>query len=296
VTAKARVLVTGGRGFIGRECLAPLAAAGFEIVAVTRARGPAAVPAVIWETADLLAPGVAQTLVERHRPTHLLHLAWYTKSPDYWNAACNDDWARCSIELCRAFIATGGRRIVAAGTCAEYAWLGERCREASTPLRPATYYGSMKLRALTAIAALARDANVPCAWARPFFAYGPGEEPGKLLSSTARKLRAGEPVALSQPQRRLDFVHVDDIAEALVALVDCAADGPRNVGTGNGVSILEAVEALGAALGVSPRIEYADGPQERDVVADTGRLSEVLAWQPRSIVAGVQSLIEGYVQ
>jgi nucleoside-diphosphate-sugar epimerase len=290
-----RVLVTGGRGFIGRRSLERLAARGHEVVAVTHAGDAPAVPGVAWEKADLLEPGAPERLAAGVCATHLLHLAWYTKSPEYWDSELNDVWARASIELVQAFVAAGGRRIVAAGTCAEYAWLGERCVEERTPLRPATHYGATKHRTHAAIAALAREAGIPCAWLRSFFVYGPGEEAGKLVSSSAERIRAGRTIALAQPQRRLDFVHVDDVAEAFAGMVDSAAGGPFNVGTGSGTSIREVVEALGVALGSAPRIECLDAKHEPDVVADTGRLCDALSWRPRAVVEGVRSIVEGYV-
>jgi nucleoside-diphosphate-sugar epimerase len=293
VTAAPRILVTGGRGFIGRRCLQRLADAGHEIVAVSRAIDGVRHSGITWQRADLLERGAAERLIESVRPTHLLHLSWYTKSPDYWSSPLNDDWARVSIDLVRAFIAAGGRRIVAAGTCAEYAWLGEPCVETFTPLRPATRYGEMKLRALRAIEVLARHGGISLAWLRPFFAYGPGEEGSKLLSSNVERIRTGELVSLVQPGRRLDFIHVDDIAQAFVGLVACTAGGQFNVGTGRGTTIREAVEALGVALGITPRIECLDGDAQPDVIAEVGRLSSVLPWQPRTVMEGVRSIANG---
>jgi nucleoside-diphosphate-sugar epimerase len=296
VTGSQRVLVTGGSGFIGRRCLEGLVARGHDVVAVTHADDAHAMPGVTWERADLLEAGVPEQLAAGVRATHLLHLAWYTKSPEYWHSKRNDDWARASVQLARAFVVAGGRRIVAAGTCAEYAWLGERCVEDQTPLQPATHYGATKHRTHGAIAALARDAGISLAWLRSFFVYGPGEEAGKLVSSSAERIRAGETVSLAQPQRRLDFVHVDDVAEAFSGLVDSDAGGPFNVGTGSGTSIREVVEALGVALGSAPRIECLDGKHEPDVVADTGRLRGALPWRPRDVGQGVGSIVERYVR
>jgi nucleoside-diphosphate-sugar epimerase len=223
-----------------------------------------------------------------------LHLAWHTKPPDYWESPLNADWARESVTLVRAFVESGGRHVVAAGTCAEYAWLGETCSEYRTPLRPTTTYGDMKRRAHAEIASLTHAAGIPFAWARIFFAYGPGEDSSKLFSSTLKRIRAGDTVALAQPRRRLDFIHVDDVARAFVGLVDVAADGPYNVATGNGTSIRDAVIALGAALGTETDIEYSGEVSEPDVIADVDRLRQTISWNPRSVALGVRSLVEGY--
>jgi nucleoside-diphosphate-sugar epimerase len=296
VNAPKRVLVTGARGFIGRRCIRSLAARGHDVVAVTRDVDPPSVDGVSWRTADLLDSAAATRLIADVRPTHLLHLAWYTTSPEYWTSEINEHWARASAELARTFIDAGGRGLVAAGTCAEYLWLGGPCIEDRTPLEAATFYGRMKNRAHGDIADLAREAGIPCAWARSFFVYGPGEEASKLMSSTIARMRAGAVVPLAQPDRRLDFVHVDDVSDAFARLVECEADGPFNVGTGRAVPIKEVVGVLERALGAVARFEYGDGPQAPDVVADIGRLSGALPWRPLTVEQGVASMIEGYTR
>jgi dTDP-glucose 4,6-dehydratase len=58
-----RILVTGGRGFLGGHVCAALEAAGHEAVALGRADG------------DLAEPGVAGRLLDEHRPEAVVHLA-----------------------------------------------------------------------------------------------------------------------------------------------------------------------------------------------------------------------------
>jgi nucleoside-diphosphate-sugar epimerase len=58
-----RVLVTGGRGFLGGHVCDALRGAGHEAIALGRADG------------DLAEPGVAAALVERHRPDAVVQLA-----------------------------------------------------------------------------------------------------------------------------------------------------------------------------------------------------------------------------
>lgn len=83
-----------------------------------------------------------------------------------------------------------------------------------------------------------------------------------------------------------DYVHVCDIASAHVKALDHASAGMQrphavfNLGTGDGVSVLEAIAAFEQASGV--RLDYTVGPRrEGDVGAiysDTTRSREVLGW------------------
>src|SRR5260221_282706 len=71
-----RCLVTGARGFVGQPCLRRLAGLVGELHATTSEGAAGANNGVIWHHIDLLEPAAAAALVEKVRPTHLLHLAW----------------------------------------------------------------------------------------------------------------------------------------------------------------------------------------------------------------------------
>ena len=59
------------------------------------------------------------------RPEVLIHLAWYAEHGKYWTSPENVRWVEASLALLRGFAAAGGRRVVMAGTCAEYEWSRE---------------------------------------------------------------------------------------------------------------------------------------------------------------------------
>ncbi|NJM40383.1 MAG: NAD(P)-dependent oxidoreductase [Anaerolineae bacterium] len=149
-----RVLLTGASGFIGRHAIRPLLDGGYEVHAIARdveslrAWAPAEVS---FHPASLLDAAQTQAIVRAIRPTHLLHLAWYVAHGKFWAAPENLDWVAASLYLLRAFTDAGGQRVVMAGTCAEYDWVGDGgvawngvCVEEGTPLKPATLYGASK--------------------------------------------------------------------------------------------------------------------------------------------------------
>lgn len=87
-----------------------------------------------------------------------------------------------------------------------------------------------------------------------------------------------------------DYVHVSDIADAHVAALDRTISGRMdsaheiiNLGTGNGVSVLEAIAAFERVSGTS--LNYHLGPRrEGDVAAvwsDTTRSEQLLGWKAR---------------
>src|SRR2546421_3210689 len=137
-----RVLVTGASGFIGRHCIPYLLEAGHEVHAV--ARTPVKISGPIWHSVDLLSPGASSRLISAVKPDALLHLAWCTAQGEYWSSSENLRWVQASLELIHASSAAKCKRVVAAGTSAEYDWSFGVCSEKLTPLRPASIYGDCK--------------------------------------------------------------------------------------------------------------------------------------------------------
>jgi nucleoside-diphosphate-sugar epimerase len=246
-----RVLVTGASGFIGRHVLTPLVQRGYEVHA-TRSTGrvPDAAPVgVTWHAVDLLDHSAATDLIARVRPTDLLHLAWYAAPGLFWTADVNDDWVRATSTLIDAVIAHGGKRIVGAGSCAEYDWSSGTCDELSTPLQPGTRYGAAKVAACRYLLDRGPRLTRGCAWGRVFFMYGPDEHPSRLVASIIRRVLAGEPAPCTEGSQRRDFLDVRDVAAGFVQLLDSSLTGAVNVSAGVAISVRELAERTAAIAG-----------------------------------------------
>ncbi|CAN5512161.1 hypothetical protein BH20ACT18_BH20ACT18_13860 [soil metagenome] len=247
---------------------------------------------VAWHQADLLAPAAAQALVEAVAPTHLLHLAWYAEPGKYWRSTENLRWVEASLALLRAFAqgAAAPRRVVIAGTSAEYAWSQRtHCVEGETPLEPATLYGAGK-RALHLVAErFAAEAGLSLAWGRIFFLYGPGESPSRLAGSVARALVRGEPAETSHGEQVRDFLHTADLGDAFAALLASDVEGPVNMASGEPVRVRDLVEALARAadrpdlVRLGARSASPDEPAE--LTADARRLRDEVGWTPAGSLA-----------
>ncbi len=279
-----KVLVTGANGFIGRHCVAQLQAKGHEVHAVSSAMREAT-PGVTWHRADLLAEGEAPALVRRIGATHLLHLAWCTAPGKYWTALENFDWIRASLAMIQAFTASGGKRLVAAGTCAEYDWGGGGiCAEATTPLAPGTLYGNSKHALQLLLAAWSRQTGLSSAWGRVFSLYGPHEYPQRLMASTITSLLDGNMASCGNPGLVRDYLHAEDVASAFVALLESELTGPVNIGSGHGVALGDIVTTIGKKLGAADRVRLPSVPAQSMeptfLVAETSKLA-LTGWTPK---------------
>ena len=250
-----KVLVTGGSGFIGQYCLSQLHAKGYEVHAVSSVPR-LSTASVQWHKASLLDEAQARAVVRTVKPSHLLHLAWYTKHGKYWTSPENLNWVRGSLALMQEFTESGGKRIVTAGTCAEYDWHHGLCIEGKTPLVPATLYGTYKHAMQLMQHAWCEQSGLSGAWGRVFSLYGPAEYPDRLVASVIRSLLRGEVATCGNGSLVRDYSHAEDVAAAFVAVLESSIEGPVNIGSGEAVSLHDLVEKIAQKLDRLERIKY----------------------------------------
>jgi nucleoside-diphosphate-sugar epimerase len=279
-----RVLVTGATGFIGRNALVPLLERGYEVHA-TYTRRPLDTAGVVWHECDLLDASAVAALVNQTRPSQLLHFAWNVEHGKYWTSPLNLEWLAASLHLVRVFQENGGQRFVGAGTCAEYEWGSPRCVEQGTPLRPATLYGVSKNALREVVESFAQTKNFGFAWGRIFLTFGPHELGARLVPSVVKALIKGEIAECSPGNHQRDFLHVEDVAEAFVALVDSNVEGSFNIASGEPVSVKDVAGTLASLTGREDLLRLGALPERAGdpaiLVADVGRLRKELGWKPR---------------
>jgi nucleoside-diphosphate-sugar epimerase len=239
-----RVLLTGATGFIGRYCLPSLLASGYEVHAVSSRVQQAPQSETHWHQADLLNSEQVLGLMVRVQPTHLLHFAWSVVPGKFYTSLENYRWVQASLNLLQAFGLQRGRRVVMVGTCAEYDWKYGYLSEQITPLSPATLYGACKHALQVMFDAFTRQTGLSGAWGRIFFLYGPYEHPARLVSSVIRSILQGEPARCSHGNQIRDYLYVQDVADAFVALLESDIMGPVNVASGCPVALKDIIHKI----------------------------------------------------
>jgi nucleoside-diphosphate-sugar epimerase len=278
-----RVLVTGAAGFIGRWTLPLLAARGYDVHAVTSRTVPTD-SGVHWHRTDLMDRAEVMAVFSRVRPTHLLHLAWYTEHRKFWGSTRNLQWVQASLDVLDAFQQHAGKRVVIAGTCAEYGPCDGPCRETVTPIGAETLYGTCK-HALHLIAErFAAMSDLSLAWGRIFLLYGPNESPDRLVPSVIRSLLRGETARCTHGNQVRDFLHVEDVAGAFVALLDSSVAGPINIASGIPVRLRDVIAVIAREIGRTDLIQLgailAPPGEPQSLYADANRLTAEVGWQP----------------
>jgi nucleoside-diphosphate-sugar epimerase len=296
-----KILITGGTGFIGSAFTRLALKRGHQVAGLTQpGRGiPATLPAhpqLQWLRGTLDEAPWKE--IAKYQADVCIHGAWITTPGTYLESPENYRFLESSQTFLQRILDTGTSHIFGLGTCIEYQITNQPLSETGTPAAPATTYSKCKDALRQWLEAEARKRGFTGTWGRVFYPYGPGEHPARLCSALIARLSAGETLRLKTPQSIKDYIFIEDLAEALLTVVDQRPAGIINLGTGTGVSVREIADQLGELLG-RPELVQEQIPPELDafpfVVADAGRLKS-LGWQSRTnLRQGLSRLISQLV-
>jgi nucleoside-diphosphate-sugar epimerase len=277
----------------------PLLELGYEVHVVGR-RSPADTPPdVRFHFLDLFDGPEVERVLGAIRPEALLHLAWEAEPGHFWTSPLNFQWVEATLRLARIFAEGGGRRFVGAGTCAEYDWAATPwlCDEGSSALGGDTPYGLCKRATYELLTSFATRVELSVAWGRVFFPYGPHEGARRLVPSVALALLRDEPALCSHGRQVRDFMHVADVAEALVAVLASELEGAVNVASGLPVRLADVVETIAGCVGRPDLVRLGALPEREGepprLVASVARLRDEVGWAPRfDLTRGIGETVE----
>jgi len=297
-----KILVTGATGFIGRAFVSQALARGHTIAALARPETLGSISPrqdVRWFPGTLQHPPLRD--IEAFGPDTCLHAAWIATPGVYLDSPLNRDYLAWSISLATSLRERGLRHLVGLGTCIEYRIDPCQARplhEKATPVQPHSLYASSKdqLR-LQLEAQSSQHPSFHVSWGRVFYPYGPGEHPARLCSTLIAKLARGDHVVLRTPGSTKDYIYIDDLAAALVAIVEMHLTGPINLGTGWGLAVRHIAAIIARLLHRENAIH--EEPQTAPdplafVVADPTRLRTEANWSPGyDLEQGLAAMVRG---
>lgn len=285
-----KILVTGAGGYIGAPTTRALLSYECDVHVIGRT--DPAIPDAIFHQADLLLSADIKATLDDIGAETLVHLAWSVTPGKFWTDPANLDWAATSLRLFRSFAEAGGKRIVGAGSCAEYDWSASPLTELSSPIAPATLYGKAKASVWNLLEALGDQEGLSVAWARFFFLYGPGEPQGKLVADAVNSLLAKRVFPTTHGSQKRDFIYVEDAAEALAALTLSSTVGPVNVASGLSLTTRQLLKEIEAATQSTGLIDFGARAlaesEPLELRADISRLRDEVGFVPKfSLTEGI---------
>ena len=303
------VLVVGGAGYIGSHCVRQLIAAGHRPVVLDNFiyghRG--AVPAgVTLHEGSLGDEALVQRVLRAERIDVVMHFAAFCYVGEsvtdplkyYFNNVVE------TLHLLRAMVAAGVHKFVFSSTCATFGVPASLPIHENLPQAPINPYGQSKLDIENALKALAVAHGLNFAVFRYFNAAGASEDgsigedhdPETHLIPLAIDVATGR-----RPHLQLfgtdyptpdgtclrDYVHVDDLSRAHIAVFDrLSARGAQlfyNLGTGRPTSNREVIRAVERATGRP--IKVVESPRRAGdppaLFADSSKAIRELGWKVR---------------
>lgn len=256
----AKILVTGGGGFVGVPSVRALLDEGAQVRVldvVASARLADLQCEVI--TADIAdADAFAGACAGIDAVLHLAVLPLNMANAEHEVAFQTN--VRGSFNIFRMAGEEGVKRVVYSSASSAYGPTAAVPIREDHPLRPNAFYPASKAAAEMLLRGLAGAYGYSCAIMRYMNVYGPGQRAG-VVPAVARRMLAGEPPQLSgDGSQGFDFVHIDDCAQANVCALRADVDGEDfNVGHGTSATLNELVALVGELLDENLEPLY-DGP------------------------------------
>lgn len=318
-----RILLTGAAGFIGHHAARALLGRGHAVTglddlnpyydpALKTARLDALGGRDGWRfvTGDIAAPGALDAACGGERYDTILHLAAqagvrhaladpgaYTRS----NLVGHQN----VLEFARHHQGLG--HLIYASSSSVYgndtpAPFSEDARAD----RPVSYYGATKRAGELLSHSYAELFGLKQTGLRFFTAYGPFGRPDMAYWLFTDAILKGRPIAVfGGGKLRRDFTHIDDVADALVRIVETpfAQEGKGaphrlyNLGKGHPEDVRSLIRLIEGATGKTARIEEREGPpgDVLETYADIARAARDFGFAPRvSLSEGVPLFVEWF--
>lgn len=300
-----RVFVAGHRGMVGGALVRRLASEGCEVLTASRAE------------LDLTDQHAVRDWFAAHRP-QAVFLAAAKVGGIHANNSYPVDFLAQNLQLQTNVITSahdsGVEKLLFLGSSCIYPKFAEQpIREEALltgPLEPTNeWYAIAKIAGIKLCQAYRRQHGADFISAQPTNLYGPGDNydlaNSHVLPALLRKFHeakeAGAPEVVvwgtGTPLR--EFLHVDDLADALVFLMKVYSDEvPLNVGSGVEVSIRELAETIAKVVGYEATLTWdstkPDGTPRK--LMDSSRL-HALGWtRARGLEEGVQETYANWIK
>ena len=277
----AKVLVTGAAGFVGRTLVPALTVVGHDVIALRRSDGDVT-EAATWAR----LPAVE----------HVFHLAGRSFVPESWRDPAGFLHANVSgtaqgLAYSRA---RGAHFVFVSGYL--YGRPKRLPIQEDDPQEPNNPYALSKSLAEQICAFYATSMGLSATVIRPFNIYGPGQRPEFLIPTIVDQVAKGADIQVNDLEPRRDYVHLDDLAAALVRTIERpGGHHVVNIGSGISYSVRDIIDTIQATAGTRLPVVSSEEPRPNeiaDVRADIRRARTSLGWEPRvSFAEGIEQLV-----
>jgi len=289
----ARVLVTGGSGFIGSSVIAALVAAGARVSNVDRHAGDG--PDVPTLVGDLRDPDIVERVVTADLDG-IVHLAAMTSvlQSIQQPSAVTEHNVGVTAGLLERARAVGVPRFFLASTNAVTGDVGTATITEETPLQPLTPYGATKAACEMLLSGYGASYGMQTCALRLTNVYGTGmTRKDSFVPRLMRAALSGEYVQVyGDGLQRRDLVNAGDASAALLLAWEHGVQGPLIVGSGRSITVLDMIAAAREATGAELPVKHVEAkPGEMPAVVVSTDRARGYGYRPRvDLVDGLRQV------
>ena len=317
------ILVTGAAGFIGYHTVKRLCLEGRDVVGIdnlnayysvelkhARLKQLSELQGFRFQRMDIVDKPSLMALFEDNKFTEVVHLAaqagvrYSLDNPDVY-AQSNLVGFLNVLEACRHYRPV---HLIYASSSSVYGANSKLPFSVDDPVdQPVSLYAASKRANELLAHSYCYLYGIGASGLRFFTVYGPWGRPDMALFTFTEAMLKGRPIDIyNHGQMARDFTYVDDIVESIARLLakppvpDKEANGVNrifNIGRGKPVALLDFVECLEAALGITAQRNYLP-MQPGDVVktwADVSALADWVGFSPQvEVEEGVRQFAQWY--
>ena len=300
-----KVLVTGGSGFVGANLVRYLLAGNYEVHLLVRPnhqgwRLREIEDQITLHKVDLSRDDRLQEILLEIRPHWVFHLAAYgAYSWQEDSQQIHETNLQGTIRLLEACVKTGFEAFIHTGSSSEYGYVDHAPKETEAPV-PNSHYAFTKAAATLYCQFTANREDAPILSLRLYSAYGPFEDPRRLVPALISNGLQGKLPPLVAPETARDYVFVTDIVEAFILAAQQAKKFPGeiyNLGSGVQTPLRRIVDTICRILPIEDKPVWGTMPARRwdtDVwIAAPEKAADDLGWIARTdLESGLRSTID----
>jgi nucleoside-diphosphate-sugar epimerase len=279
-----KILITGSTGFVGRHLIPKLINEGYDILEVTRN---------IEKSTKLFKGATKKVNIESRdfknaivdfNPSFVIHLASYLTASDSWDDV--DKLITSNLVLLakvlNAVSANDLKLFVNTGTFAEY-------QKGNEEFVPAYFYAATKTASRSFVDYFSKAYKFKQTTVVPYTIYGGVDSQKKIIDLIYDSTLNHKKIDLTAGEQVLDFIHIDDVVEFYITLLEKYELLPEksnlHIGSGVGYNLKQVADLIESITSRKTNINWGGRKyRETDVmyaVANLADVKSILNWCPK---------------
>ena len=241
---KKKVLVIGGTGFVGYHLIKRLIEFNWNVDSISsrKPRKKRYLKKVRYLVCNITNYNLLQKKIDRHYD-YVINLGGYVNHSDI-KKTYNSHYLGCK-NISKIFFNKNIKSFIQIGSSAEYGKSKSPQKE-NFICNPKSIYGRAKLMATEHLLKLNKKYKFPCTILRLYQAYGPYQDPNRLISFTIENCLNNRKFPCSDGLQYRDFIYIDDVVDAIIkCLKNKKASGEIfNVGSGKPEQVIKLIKKI----------------------------------------------------